>query len=240
MMNCNNYRDAIAADPSQSFDGATHADECQACLIFRDEMLTLDNNILRALRVDTPELSMPELPNLDAVDTKVANLPFKGRVSRPVWIGLAASIVLATVLGVQFLTKPVIYPSLGAEIIAHLDHEPRAVRVIDKAVSHRRLAKAINADVETMDTDLGLITYARTCVINGKKIPHLVMQGVLGPITLLLLPDEMVDSPVSLQGEGIEGVILPVGDGSVAVIGERGESLDKVKQNLRNSVKWRT
>ena len=32
----------------------------------------------------------------------------------------------------------------------------------------------------------------KSCIINGKTIPHLVIQGKKGPITLLLMPDEMV------------------------------------------------
>ena len=154
------------------------------------------------------------------------------------WIGLAASVLLATTLGIRFFSPDVIYESLGDEIIAHLDHEPRSRQITHKAVSERKLAQVIDKDVAEMDA--GLITYARSCVINGKTIPHLVIQGERGPITLLLLPDEMIESAVPLEGVGITGVILPVGTGSIAIIGERDEPLDKLEQQLINSVKWST
>ena len=72
------------------------------------------------------------------------------------------------------------------------------------------------------------------------KIPHLVIQGERGPVTILLLPDEAIDDAVQIEGESINGVLLPVGSGSVAIIGERDEKLDTIQQNIVNSVTWST
>ena len=91
-----------------------------------------------------------------------------------------------------------------------------------------------------MKHDAGLITYAQTCVINGKKVPHLVIQGKNGPVTVLLMPDEMVDGAVEIEGESINGVILPVGNGSIAIVGEDGERLDKIQESVMHSVTWST
>ena len=239
-MNCKDYKEAIAADSSQAFDGADHAVACESCADFRDEMLALDKRIAAALEIAVPDLELPELPPLGEDDANVVSLPFRRerQLSAPVWVGLAASLVIATVVGVRFLSNDVVYPSLADEIIAHLDHELGALQVTDKAVSERKLSRVVERDVA--EIDIGLITYARSCVINGHTIPHLVIQGERGPITLLLLPDEMVDSAVALEGVGITGVILPVGNGSIAIIGERDEPLDNLKNRLVNSVKWST
>jgi hypothetical protein len=239
-MNCKDYKEAIAADPSQAFDGADHAVACESCATFRDEILALDKRIAGALEIAVPDLKLPELPLLGQDDANVVNLPFRkpGRLSAPVWVGLAASLVIATVVGVRFLSNDVVYPSLADEIIAHLDHELGALQITDKSVSERKISRVVERDVAEMD--IGLITYARSCVINGHTIPHLVIQGERGPITLLLLPDEMVDSAVALEGVGITGVILPVGNGSIAIIGERDEPLDDLKHRLVNTVKWST
>ncbi len=241
-MNCKDYKEAIAADPSKSFDDASHAATCGSCAAYRDEILALDLKIAKALDIPVPALVVPELPPMGGEDANVINLPFRrgGRLSAPAWIGLAASVLLATVLGVRFVSDDAIYPSLANEIIAHLDHEPHALRVTTQPVSAQRLAAVVRDDVAEMGDELGLITYANSCVINGKKIPHLVLQGERGPITLLLLPDEMVNSAVPLDGDGISGVILPVGQGSIAIIGDREESLDEIEQRVVNSVKWST
>ena len=235
-MNCEDFKKAISADPSATFEGAGHAAGCTDCAAFQAEMRALDARIGKALAIDVPALTMPELPPIE--DDNVVNLPFTRRGRAPAWLAIAASFALAAVIITQFLGNPVVYDSLADEIIAHQDHEPNALKVTDEAVSERRFDRVVNASVGTMDRNVGLITYAQSCVINGKTVPHLVMQGAEGPITLLLMPDEMVDMAQQINGNGINGVILPVGDGSIAIIGERGENLAEVEQRVIESVEW--
>jgi hypothetical protein len=90
----------------------------------------------------------------------------------------------------------------------------------------------------TLNTRIGLVSYAQSCIINGKTIPHLVVQGKNGPVTILLMPEEMVSMPVPVHGESIDGIILPLGDGSVAIVGERGFDLEDIKERVTNSVEW--
>ena len=85
-----------------------------------------------------------------------------------------------------------------------------------------------------------MITYAQPCVINGNLVPHLVIQGQYGPITILLMPDEKVAEATSIDGARLKGVILPVGDGSIAIVGGRDEPLEAIKKNVVNSVTWTT
>lgn len=236
-MNCKDYKEAIAADPSQQFDGAAHTDACESCATFRDEILTLDEKISRALEINVPELAMPELPATSDDDQKVVNLPFRrGGMSAPAWIGLAASVLIVTVLGVRFAGDDVVYESLAEEIVAHFDHHQAGLKVTNVGVSERTLANVVEDNVEEMD--IGLITYATSCDINGHSVPHLVIQGERGPITILLLPDENIGSAVALEGIGVTGVILPVGNGSIAIIGNRDEPMENIQEQIVNSVKW--
>ena len=240
IMNCEDYREAIAADPSESFEhGVEHAAACESCSAFRTEMLALDDVIARALAIDVPNLKMPELPALGAADDKVVNLPFR-RTGKASWLAIAASFALAAIIGLQFIGSgvPEADQSLADQVLAHLDHEPWALEVTNVAVSEERLARVVHADIGTMDRGIGLVSYAQTCVINGMKIPHLVIQGENGPITLLLMPNEMVSGPVSLTGESVNGVILPVGKGSIAIIGERDVQIEDLEQTVVDSVEW--
>ena len=242
IMNCENYREAIAADPSESFEGgAGHAAVCESCSAYRAEIQALDLTIARALAIDVPELKIPDLPPIGEEDGNVVNLPFRrvSKITTPAWIGIAASFALAAVIGMQFVGNgPSHDQLLAAQVLAHLDHEPWAVKVTNVAVSEERLAQVVNPGVGTMDRDIGLVTFAQTCIINGRTIPHLVIQGEKGPITLLLMPDEMVSSAVILSGESVNGVILPVGDGSIAIIGARDERIEDLKQRVVDSVEW--
>jgi hypothetical protein len=236
-MNCEEYKLAIAADPSRE-DGEAHVAGCAECRAYRDEMRSLDRRIGRALEISVPELRMPDLPDIDTTD--IVSLPARRRITAPVGLAVAATVVLAAFVGLRMFGTNVTYPSLADEIVAHLDHEPYALRVTDEPVSDRRLTKVVPADVASMNHDAGLITYAQTCVINGKEIPHLVIQGNRGPVTILLLPDEAIDDAVQLEGESINGILLPVGGGSIAIIGERDEQLETIQKNVVNSVTWST
>lgn len=237
-MNCNDYKEAIAAGPSESFDGGTaHASACESCSDYREEMRALDGKIARALSIGVPELKMPELSPIEA-DANVVNLfGRKVRFTTPTWLGIAASFAIAAIFASRMLGGGAEYLSLADEVIAHLDHEPQALRVVSTPVSTRMLNNVVSPDVADVG-GLGLITYARTCLINGKPVPHLVIQGVKGPITLLLMPDEKIERAVLLLGEGIKGVILPVGNGSIAIIGDRDEALEQYEQQIIDSVKW--
>ena len=110
IMNCDDYKQAIAADPSESFaDGAEHVAACVSCAQYKAEMLALDESIAKALSFDVPELRIPDLPELDGEDENVVNMPFKrkSRITMPPWIGIAAGFALAAFLGVQFLATSV-------------------------------------------------------------------------------------------------------------------------------------
>jgi hypothetical protein len=242
IMNCEDYREAIAADPSESFEGGiAHVAACDSCNAYRAEMRALDDVIARALAIDVPELEVPDLPAIGEDDENVVNLPFRraANISMPAWIGIAASFALAAVIGMQFVGNGSANDQrLAAEVLAHVDHEPWALKVTDVSVSDEQFARVINPAFGTMHRDVGLVSYAQTCIINGMRIPHLVIQGKHGPVTLLLMPNEMVSSPVSLVGENVNGVILPHGDGSIAIIGEREERIQDLEQRVIDSVEW--
>lgn len=234
-MNCEEYRQEIATDPS--FDGgAGHLSACTECQAFRKEMLSLNDLIGQAMQLDVPALALPELPEID--DSNVVSL--NARKPRPMaaWFAVAATVVLAAVVGIRMSGIGVTYDSLADEVLAHLDHEPAALLPSTTPVSSERLARVVPASVARMDPGAGLITYAQSCEINGNAVPHLVIQGEYGPITILLMPEETVAAAMPIDGDSVHGVILPVGDGSVAIIGAREERLDQVEKSVLESVRW--
>lgn len=237
-MDTSDFKEIIAADPAVDLDslGLTAEERGQA-EAFRDEMRALDGLIEQALAIDVPELTMPSLPALDT--DNVAQMPIrnKPRFTTPAWIGLAASVVLVAVIGVRGLT-PTASPSLADEILAHLDHEPQALLPTNGPVGSQALGEVVSEGGVALENGVGLVTYARSCVINGKTVPHLVIKGEAGPVTLLLMPNEQIDGAVELEGDSINGVILPVGDGSIAIIGERDENLSKIEKQVVDSVSW--
>lgn len=232
-MNCEEYRQAISADPQ--FDGgAGHVAECADCRAYRSEVVDLDAKIRAALAIDVPPLEMPELP---AVDTSGVVRFGSRRQAAAGWFALAATVVLAAFVGFRLLGPGVQYDSLADEVLAHVDHEPWSMRVTDEPVADTQLEN-VAGTVARFGTDAPLVTYAHTCVIDGHEVPHLVVQGETGPVMILLMPDEKVDGPIPLEDEDNRGVILPVGEGSIAIVGSRAESVEKLEKRILNSVTW--
>lgn len=245
-MKCHEYREAIATDPSGSFDGGDdHATACPSCRRFREEMRELDVRIAAALAIDVPLLRTPEFTPADATASAKVDLHAgrKGTATLPVWIGIAAVLVVAAFLGTRLLAPEVALPSLAEQIVAHMDYEQDSRRITSVAVPEQTLRQVMSDDVSTMDTGRELVTYAMSCVINGRAVPHLVIQGTSGPVTLILMAEEKIDDAIPLSGDNVHGVIVPVGNGSVAIIGEREEQLseiDEIGERIVESVTWKT
>lgn len=193
----------------------------------------------QAMQLDVPELKIPDLPDLDTENV----VPISRGPKKVTWFAMAATVALAAFLGFQVGNNKHDDhdgDALEEQVLAHLDGELISYRITDVPVSDDRLTRVVPADVATMNHDAGLITYAMSCSINGKDVPHLVIQGEKGPITILLMPHEKVAEARELEGENIHGLIIPVGDGSIAIVGGKEESLDRVQQNVVDSVSWST
>lgn len=202
-------------------------------------MPALERRIARALELPVPQLRMPELPDIDS--GKFVAIKPRRRALPPVWLAMAASAALVALLAIgdaRLFGGVAEHGSLAEQILAHLDHEPHALRVSDEAVSDARLTQIVPANLALLDHSAGLITYAQTCKINGKLSPHLVIQGRNGPVTVILMPEERVRSAQTITGERINGVILPVGNGSIAIIGSEYEDLEPIQRRLIDSVTW--
>jgi hypothetical protein len=232
-MNCDEYQQAVGADPD--FDGGVeHRNECAVCQAYRDDMRALDAQIRRALALDVPDLRIPDVASVTDIATR-------RRITTPAWLALAATVLLAVFVGLQFGDDTGISEDeLAREVLAHVMHEPMALRTSNVAVADEHLHEVVPATIAAMDHSAGLITFAETCPINGNDIPHLVIQGRAGPVTILLLPEEKVSGAIELNDEYRHGVILPVGDGSVAIIGTKQEKLEQIQEKVLKSVLWST
>lgn len=240
-MNCTDYKKALTAEPGFR-DESRHVESCVDCQAYRDEIQVLDEKLIAAMAFSVPELNMPDLPNLETEN--VVDLSSRRPTRRPVWYAMAASVLIAVIVAVRMIGTGALmeesYGTLEEQVLAHLDREPRALRASSTRVSDSQLSRVVPRNIASMNHEVGLITYAQSCSINGRAVPHLVIQGARGPITILLMPEEPLMEASTFEGINIKGVLLPVGNGSIAIIGDREEQLDQVKENVLDSVMWST
>lgn len=248
-MQCDEFRERLDAEPGTEFPGRLeHAADCAECASYAARAAVFERRLAAALAVDVPPFEI-ELPaDESAAIAGVVPLrpggdtPSRRRWVMPAWIGVAAALVagVALVLRVGVPTGGGLAPEvLAAEVLSHMDHEAFSRVVTSVPVAEPELAAVLSPAVSRLDSGrVGLVTYAHTCPIGGHDVPHLVVQGADGPVTLLLMPEQPVDSPVALDGNGFHGVILPVGGGSIAVVGQRGQSVEDVTSSIAGAVDW--
>jgi len=220
-MNCAEARLLIGADPENSNAALEeHLRSCEACRQFRKEMRALDADIHRALE-HTPESGAARPP---------------AAAWRP-W-ALAASVLLAVLGGtVIWLARP--GDTLARELVAHVQAEP------DSWLAAQQLSGAsIDAALRGAGVELGIssdrIHYAQSCWFRGHYVPHLVVETTRGPVTLLILRHESVSSARKFHEDGMRGVLVPSGSGSIAIISRGDGDLENVAQALTQDVRWLT
>ncbi len=240
-------REKIDQAPSEEFAGRDeHLTTCADCSAYIESALAFDESLRAALAVSVPEFSLPELPA--ATDDNVVSLSGRHQSSAPrsskpfAWLAVAASVALAALIGFQFTNQgaeaPNLRPELVAEVLGHMDHERSEMRVKTVPASTARVVYVTESAGSEVADDIGLVSYARSCKINGESIPHLVVQGKQGPVTILIMPNEPIDATVPFADEDFHGAIVPIGTtGSVAIIGRKGESIDDLRESISDKIK---
>lgn len=214
---CAHVRVAIGGDPHNLGPGIqAHLAGCAACSRFLSETLALDGSLRRALELPLTKFRKPVQP------------PARR-------FALAASVVLATLIGAAFwVLRP--QSVLASEVIDHVRHEGGswgAHEVLTPADVAKVLQKAgVNFDVSMP------VVYAMACQFRGHRVPHLVVQTATGPMTVILLAHEKVSARQEFSADGLEGVLLPAGDGAVAVLTQNGKVPDAIATNLVSGVRW--
>jgi hypothetical protein len=221
-VNCDGARLRIGADPnSGAADLGEHLQGCPQCAAFREEMRTFDARIRRA---------MEHPPQLTRMPRPARAAPWRG------W-ALAASVALAmfAVLAV-WLLRPA--DTLASDVVAHVQAEPNSW-----LASHGVSARGIDAALRGAGVELNInsdrITYAESCWFRGYYVPHLVVQTADGPATVLILRHEHVPAARSFHERGMSGVIVPAGDGSIAVLTRgAGNDVGPLAAQLSQDMRW--
>jgi hypothetical protein len=222
-MTCDEARLQIGAEPAATDPALEeHVGTCPGCRQFRDEMRTLDARIRSAL----------EQP-----PAGVSSVPARAR-PQPVWRqwALAASVLLATlaVVGVWLLRPS---ETLAHEVVAHVMAEPNSW-LAQQHVSAADINEALHGAGVNLNVSSDRIMYASSCWFRGHYVPHLVVQTTTGPATVMLLRHEHVRRPQSFSEEGLSGVLVPSGSGSIAVLTRGAGDPQAVAGQMQQDVQW--
>jgi hypothetical protein len=214
---CRHARVAIGGEPHVlSPEVSAHLATCAECQQFHAETLSLDGRLRAALELPLSKFRKAAAPP-------------------PRRFALAASVVLAMVVSGGFwLLWP--QPALATEVLDHVRDESGSWGS-HEVLSATELADVLRQAGVTFDTSMPVV-YAMACPFHGRLVPHLVVQTANGPMTVMLLAHEKVSGRQEFSEDGYHGVLLPAGEGSVAVLARGGEVPAAVATDLVNGVSW--
>lgn len=203
-MKCHEVQTLLGAEPqSRHEEMLEHVNSCVDCGEYRQQMLRMDDLILKALTipVEAPAKAQPmRAPR------------FRGW---QIAASLLASIALAGSLWIATTQD-----SLAEQIVAHAEHEAFAIVRTDQRVDPQEV-DAVLSQSGIQLKDQAEVSFAESCDFGRHRVPHLVVQTDEGPVTVLILAHE--DSRQSVEEineRGFEGVIVPAPRGVIAVLGK--------------------
>jgi hypothetical protein len=234
MIDCSQYRRAILANPHDTgAELAAHRDGCGECAAYTERLLRFEGKLERALRVQPPDAGKGGVVT--------ALRPRRSPVARK-WLALAASVLVGLgIAGALWLAAP--HASLAADVVAHMAGEPQAWRRTDVPVPAPELDFVLRNTHMRLLSDAGLVSYAQSCLFRGHRVPHLVVQTDMGPVTVMVLVHESVSKPTPFDENGYRGALLPVaGHGSIAVLAKDQSgnlaAVESVAARVRAAIEW--
>jgi hypothetical protein len=157
-------------------------------------------------------------------------------VARAGFWAIAASVLLAVTAGLLLWTARA-RDSLARDIGAHLALEPGSWTPTEVLSGDAIDTVLRSAHVELVGGQ-DRVVFARTCLVHGHWVPHLVVRTAQGPIAVVILPGEPVKSPAAFHESGFRGMLLPAPRGSIAVLTQQGALSAQVAQQLGGAVRW--
>lgn len=234
-MNCLELRRIVTSEPdNRNLEITRHADQCVACNIFMEKQNRFDHLLTQAVMINSLEGLESRILHRHGMGEKI-----QARTNRTQWYSMAASIALVAVLsaGVFMKDKSQQTTPLEQLVVAHIQQEPQSFEQHNNVqlAALNFLFKPYSAHV---NNNIGLVNYAVICQIRNTYGVHMVVQTDNGPVTVIYMPGEYVNSQETLDDGKYKGIIVPAGRGSIAIVSEDSEALQNVEDRIDTAISY--
>jgi hypothetical protein len=209
----------LAAPATLSASVSEHVAGCDACAARLRAAAAAERDLRRAFELPVPR-------------RRAGRAPLTRRTTAIRW-ALAASLGAAALLGVWVALPS---PSLAAAVTAHVEGEPASWSASQR-IAQPVVDQILGAAGMRLDSTATDVVYAQSCWFRGHWIPHLVVKTAQGPVTVLVLAAEHVNTLEPFKRDGFEGMLVPFAHGGLAVLGrDAGAVSPAVLEQLRTSL----
>ncbi len=233
-MNCLEFRRLVTIDPRTRDEKAReHREQCPQCDAMYQRTLATEQLLDRAVNIDVPK---------DLASNILARHYDKHASKTRTWrnIGvnaIAASLILAAGIGLGMKLSHPVDTSLSHYVLQHV-YDELPLLASSKPVDSAMLDTALKEEHLSLEEHIDNLKYAGACAIRNGKGIHMVVQGKAGPVTILLMPEESVAKRQTISDPRFIGIISPAPRGSLAVIGEKQEPIEKIENQIKREVQW--
>ena len=235
VVTCLDVRRQVGAEPRRLEPGVMeHCKSCASCAVFVRETQALDARLERAFDIPVPE-------GLEARIVLDASLKHAPRIWRP-WLAAAASMLLTLALATTaYVHMHPVDGDLAKAVVAHIQNPEELPAIApDRTLIHDAsyVENVFNRAGVRMQGSMDDVAYAHVCLFRGERVVHLVVQGRDGPVTIMLLPHIHVDKNMPVDENGFHGVIVPAGQGSIAIVTNNSTPVQPMEEEMVAKVQW--
>jgi hypothetical protein len=247
-MDCWTFRSRKLAAPHEvSAPALDHERACAGCAAFAHAVDAFERRLQRAAQVSVPDglaeqiilrHRPPRTLQRNVLDRLVDALqgPSGGRSAwfRPALAAVAATLVFA-------LAGLLVFEGVGSRhdlvdrVIAHVASEPEMLQV-QEVISPEQLPAAFARYGARMQGPIGEVRHLGYCLVEGLLAQHVVVDTRYGPVTLILVPGEVVSSRPRSRN-GFTAVVVPLRGGSLGIVTQSPERIRDVEGFVTSRVR---
>ena len=247
-MNCLEFRRLSLSEPrTRAQDYLAHRAECEDCARYADSVNAIDEKIRDALSVPVPEdlstrIKLRQVMQDEQGSKRVR--PWQYAVAASVFVVIA----LSGMFGYQLYAKNQYIERLSIAAVDHTRMErqgnhfaaPHFAPHLQQQRFKQVLASFGGKVMEDGLTDLGPIVHVQVCALANVQNPvaHFLIRGEAGLITVYYVMGQKLPSQENFSSGSFKGMLVPVGQGNMAIIGDPEENLGPVAKKLEQTVIW--
>ncbi|MEI6896857.1 MAG: DUF3379 family protein [Psychromonas sp.] len=226
---------AIATPNDKSDDFLARLENSDNDRALVKEAKQFDANLQALLKVNVPE------GLTDKILLEQSFTVEKERVMSSRWhVAIAASIAFIIGISLPLLNNVLHAPlDIGEVAMQHVESHDYFVAQVNE---HANL-KVINAKLARYGAkahaELGDVSYVNYCNFEGTPALHMVIQGKKGPITVFIVPNnaKFIETE-TFNNQQLAGITERMGHANVVIVGEKGESLQAIRNTMLNNIQW--
>ncbi len=226
-MNCLDVRRYLLSVPSNiTVEVQSHLQACTDCAQFAKGLADFEQTLKKAADVPVPD----GLASRILLRQRMA----RNRPQRWPWLAAAASLFMAIAV-VTYLGVFSAQQSLESSVLAHIESELHHLED-RKNLSLDDVNALLKPQGVRIDTLARTVNYAGACQMRRQQGAHLVLDSAGGPVTVLVMPGERTTGRTTIKSPRFQGVIIPIPNGSMAIVGEDEQQWRQLENEIRRAI----